>query len=80
MVSIVVLVAQAVLAQIVLVAFLIMVTYSRPYRRTIDNHLQIVSLVGEALAFRNQIRNQIQTPCTIQATAHGTPEIGKCHF
>lgn len=40
---------QAVLAQIVLVGFLILVLYIRPYNRAIDNHLQILSLVGGSL-------------------------------
>lgn len=40
---------QAVMAQVVLVAFLMLVMYFRPYIRAVDNHLQMLSLVGAAL-------------------------------
>lgn len=39
---------QALLAQLVLVGFLFLVTYVRPYDRPVDNHLQMFSVIGAA--------------------------------
>ena len=56
---------QALLAQLVLVGFLFLVTYVRPYSRGVDNHLQMLSVVGARPLRRRHCRLASWTQATL---------------